>query len=233
MNDRERTLSWFKFIQDLRDVWPSPWILVPALFREGPEFRSELLMGWLLRSPVLCEQEKHLFVAIQWPRVPPREYLGMLKRVRNWNLSEAGTGTSITTIASEYESDFSVGRAEFRPVPSDSRKSSGAFQRIVPPLLSVEALNDMSFVADESPKSVRRGLRLESIRMLVCVSKLAEGKKVGKIKSLRSSDLHEPPQRYVSSRALLSPQVTIRKELETGYWERNQGLTSSMRSASG
>ena len=185
MNDRELTLSRFKFVQDLRDVWPSPWILVPALFCEGPEFRSELLMGWLLRSPVLCEQENYPLVAMQWPWVPPREYLGMLERVRNWNLREAGTGTSITTIASEYVSDFSVDRADLAlshsVTSSDSGRSSGAFQRVVPPRLSVEALNDMFFVTDESPKPVRRGLWLESIRTLVCVSKLAEGKKAGKI----------------------------------------------------
>ena len=147
-------------------------------------------MGWLLRSHVPCESKNHLLVTIQRKWMLPCKYLGTFKKLDIGIRVREGTGTSITTIANEYTSDCSVGRTDStlsRSVASiESERSSGAFQRIVPPPLSVEALNEMFFVTEESPKSVRRGLRLESIRMLFCVSKLAGGKETGKIKYLRS-----------------------------------------------
>ena len=122
---------------------------LPPLFREGPDVRSELLMGWLLRSPVLS-QENHLLVAIKSKWVHPGRYLAMFKRFRSWNLSEAGSWY----IASEYASNFSAGQADLilsQSIPSvESGNGSGAFQRTVPPPLSVKEFYEMFFGTDES-----------------------------------------------------------------------------------
>ena len=71
-------------------------------------------------------------------------------------------------------------------------RSSGAFQRVEPLLFGVESLNEeMSLVVDESPKSVRRGLPLRSIRTFACVSDSARWKTEGETGYLRSLDLRE------------------------------------------
>jgi len=78
-------------------------------------------------------------------------------------------------------------------------RSSGAFQRVEPLLLGVESLiEEMSLVVDESPKSVRRGFPLGSIRMFTCVSDLARWKTEGETRCLHLLDLHELHQWSVS-----------------------------------
>lgn len=75
--------------------------------------------------------------------------------------------TSITTIANEYASDFSVGwenlTLSWAFAFAENARSSGARQR-------VEHLPFVVRVIDESPKSVRRGLPVGSIRMFDCLS---------------------------------------------------------------
>ena len=89
MNNREPTLRWLKNPQDLRNGGSFPRILIPALFRDGPHFGSELSVSWLIWSHVLRQQENHLLVAMrgEWP--VRREYLKMPEGVRNQILSEA------------------------------------------------------------------------------------------------------------------------------------------------
>ena len=62
---------------------------MPALFREGPDFGSELSVSWLIWSHVLHQQENHLLVTIWGERPVLREYLKIPERVRNQILSEA------------------------------------------------------------------------------------------------------------------------------------------------
>ena len=74
--------------------------------------------------------------------------------------------TSIMTIDSAYTSDLTVG-LRFLRLSENTSRSSGAAQRIVPPVWGVDALTEMAFfVIEERPKSARRGLPLESMRML-------------------------------------------------------------------
>ena len=91
-------------------------------------------------------------------------------------------GTSITTIASEYTSDFIVGRASLSFSSSfafrDNARSSGARQRVEPLPVAVEAWNEKVFlVIDDNPKSVKRGFPLGSIRIFDCVSNSAGSRK--------------------------------------------------------
>jgi hypothetical protein len=74
--------------------------------------------------------------------------------------------TSIMTIDSAYISDLTVG-ARFLRSSENASRSSGEAQRTVPPLCGVDALTEMAFfVIEERPKSARRGLPFESMRML-------------------------------------------------------------------
>ena len=142
-------------------------------------------MGWLIWPPVPLEYEKHLLVTIGIKRESPCKYLDMLQRVRDWLFSEAGNVTSIATIASEYMSDFFVGRMNMTMSGpfcfTGNARSSGAFQRIEPLPFGVESLAEEIFlVVDESPKSVRRGLPVGSIRMFACVSDQPGRKRTGR-----------------------------------------------------
>ena len=106
-----------------------------------------------------------------------------------------GNVTTITTIASEYTSDLVVGLMNLFFSLSfafvDKARSSGAHQR--GELLDIEGLAKNPFlVVDDSPKSVRRGFPVGSIRMFDCVSNSA-GWKVegsGNLHSLDSRELH-------------------------------------------
>jgi len=74
--------------------------------------------------------------------------------------------TSIMTIDSAYMSDLTVGHCLLRLSENTSR-SSGAVQRIILLPQSADASPEMPFlVIEERPKSARRGLPLESMRML-------------------------------------------------------------------
>jgi len=74
--------------------------------------------------------------------------------------------TSMMTIDNAYMSDLTVG-GRFLRLSENASRSSGADQRTVPPLWGVEALTEMEFlVIEERPKSARRGLPFESMRML-------------------------------------------------------------------
>ena len=73
-------------------------------------------------------------------------------------------------MANEYTSDLFVARTGLDPslflILIDNSRSSGARQRVDPFPFGVEALAERpSIVIDESPKSVRRGVPSESIRM--------------------------------------------------------------------
>lgn len=83
------------------------------------------------------------------------------------------------TIANEYVSDFFVGRTvlvfslSFTFV--DNARSSGARQRMEPLPFVEEALAERLFIViEENPKSVRRGLRLRSMRMFDCIHQSAK-----------------------------------------------------------
>ena len=64
---------------------------------------------------------------------------------------------------------------------TSNARSSGAFQRVEPLLFGMESLNEEILMVDESPKSVRRGLPLRSIRMFACVSNQPGGKWTGRL----------------------------------------------------
>jgi len=157
-------------------------------------------------------------------RDSPCKYLNMLQRVRDWLFSEAGNVTSIATIASEYMSDFFVGRMNLTMSgpfsPTGNARSSGAFQRVEPLLLGVESLNEeTSLVVDESPKSVRRGLPLRSIRTFACVSDSARRKTEGETGCLRLLDLRELHRWSVSIQDPSSRQAAARQGSDAGYGE--------------
>ena len=115
-----------------------------------------------------------MLITVQIKRMIPCEYLRFLLSATEYEVSEQDA-TSITTIASEYVSDFFVGRMDLECSLSfgfvESRRSSGARQRVEPLPFGVEALTETFFVViEENPKSVRRGLPSGSMRMLDCVS---------------------------------------------------------------
>ena len=151
-------------------------------------------------------------------------------------LARQGNVTSITTIASEYVSDFFVGRMSVtlsRPFGFiDNARSSGAFQRVEPLPFGVESLAEETFLAvDESPKSARRGLPLRSIRTFACVSDSARGETEGETGCLHSLDPRELHRWSVSIQDPLSRQAATPQGSDAGYCEWGRGLTSSARPA--
>jgi len=99
-------------------------------------------------------------------------------------------------------------------------RSSGAFQRVEPLMLGVESLNEeISLVVDESPKSVRRGLPLRSIRTFACVSDSARRKTEGETGCLRPLDSHELHQCSVSIQDPSSRQAATHQRSDAGYGE--------------
>ena len=181
-------------------------------------------MDWLIWPLAPCESDNHLLFSIEIKRDSPCKYLNMLQRVRDWLFSEAGNVTSIATIASEYISDLFVGRMNVTlSAPfsfTGNPRSSGAFQRVEPLLFGVESLTEeMSLVVDESPKSVRRGLPLRSIRTFACVSDSARRKTEGEIGCLRSLDLRELHRWSVDTQDPLSRQAATCQGSEAGYGE--------------
>jgi len=124
-------------------------------------------------------------------------------------------------MASEYMSDFFVGRINVKPSGvTNIPRSSGAFQRLEPLPFGTESLNEAIFlVVDESPKSVRRGLPLGSIRMFVCVSDSARQKTEGETGCLHPSDPRELHRWSVSIQDPLSRQAATPQGSDAGYGE--------------
>ena len=142
--------------------------------------------------------------------------------MRDWLSSGAGNVTSIATITSEYTSDSFVCRMTATVSGpfnfTENSKSSGAFQRVEPLLLGVESLNEeVSLVVDESPKFVRQGLPLGSIRMFACVSDSARQKTEGETGCLHHLDSHELYQWSASIQGPLSHQPATPQGSDMGY----------------